>query len=352
MSSPPLVSIVVLNYNYARFLPRSIGSALGQDYPNKEVIVVDDASTDESAEVISGFEGAVTTVLQTENKGQGAAMNAGFAASKGDIVFFLDADDHLYAHAVSKVVSVWAPWVAMVQFRLNLVDAEGKTIDVYPAPEVSFDSGNVVKLLLDTGRFEASVTSGNAFSRRTLEAILPMPETEFRMSADGYLVTVAPLSGSVVSVDDPLGAYWQHGSNSWAGVRASGEKFRKLLAHDEQRYRALSQKAFDLGLEVAENLGNRDHRHVANQVASLTLDPAQHPNPSDSRMDLAWRGLRAIGRARLPLSRRALVGGWFAASGVLPRVLAKPLVSWYLDKVSRPKIIQKVLHAIRVVSSR
>ena len=183
--SSPLVSIVVLNYNYARFLPRSIGSALGQDYPNKEVIVVDDASTDASAEVIAGFDGAVHAVLQTENKGQGAAMNAGFAASKGDIVFFLDADDHLYPQALSRVLAVWAPWVAMVQFRLNLVDPEGQIIDVYPAPEVSFDSGNVVKLLLTTGRFEASVTSGNAFSRRTLAAILPMPEAEFRMSADG-----------------------------------------------------------------------------------------------------------------------------------------------------------------------
>src|SRR5687768_10494646 len=103
--SSPLVSIVVLNYNYARFLPRSVSSVLGQDYPNKEIIIVDDASTDHSAEVIAGFEGAVIPVLQAENKGQGAAMNAGFKASKGELVFFLDADDHLYPHAVSKVVA-------------------------------------------------------------------------------------------------------------------------------------------------------------------------------------------------------------------------------------------------------
>ncbi len=346
----PLVSIVVLNYNYARFLPRSIGSALGQDYPNKEIIVVDDASTDASAEVIAGFDGAVHAVLQTENKGQGAAMNAGFAASKGDIVFFLDADDHLYPQALSRVLAVWAPWVAMVQFRLNLVDPQGQIIDVYPAPEVSFDSGNVVKLLLTTGRFEASVTSGNAFSRRTLAAILPMPEAEFRMSADGYLVTIAPLVGPVVSVDEPLGAYWQHGKNAWAGKRSSGEKYRKMLAHDEDRYRALIHKATEFGLEVEPGLGNRDHRHVANQVASLALDPEHHPNPSDSRRDLAWRGIKAMAHARLPLARRAIVGGWFAASGLLPRFFAEPLVSWYLDKDSRPAFIQKMLHAVRDAS--
>jgi hypothetical protein len=348
--SSPLISIVVLNYNYARFLPRSVGSALAQDYPNKEVIVVDDASTDDSAEVIAGFGASVTAVLQPLNKGQGAAMNAGFKAAKGELVFFLDADDHLYPHALSKVVSVWAPWVAMVQFRLNLVDEEGKIVDVYPAPEVSFDSGNVVGLLLTTGRFEAAVTSGNAWSRRTLEAILPIPETDFRMSADGYLVTVAPFAGPVVSIDEPLGAYCQHGSNAWAGVRASGEKYRKLLAHDDQRYRALTQRAFDLGLEVEPQLGNKDHRHVANQVASLTLDPAHHPNPSDSRLNLAWRGMKATGGSRLPLARRAMLGGWFAATGVLPQVFARPLVSWYLDKVSRPPLVQKVVHALRVGS--
>ncbi|MBS1149879.1 MAG: glycosyl transferase, partial [Myxococcaceae bacterium] len=294
--------------------------------------------------------GAITAVLQPENRGQGAAMNAGFKAARGEVIFFLDADDHLYPQAVSKVIAAWAPWVALVQFRLDLVDPEGVAFDVYPAPEVSFDSGNVVRLLLTTGRFEAAVTSGNAFSRRTLEAILPIPEKDFRMSADGYLVTVAPLVGSVVSIDEPLGAYCQHGNNSWAGIRASGEKFRKLLAHDAQRYRALTQKAFDLGLEVAPDLGSRDHRHVANQVASLTLDPDQHPAPADSRLKLAWRGVKASRRARLPLARRALLGGWFAASGVLPRALARPLVSWYLDKVSRPRIVQKMLHALRRVS--
>lgn len=346
----PLVSIVVLNYNYARFLPRSLGSALGQDYPHVEVIVVDDASTDDSSQVIAGFEPAVKAVRQPSNRGQGAAMNAGVAASKGELVFFLDADDHLYPNAVSTVVQAWAPWVALVQFRLNLVDADGQVMDVFPAREVDVADGNVVRELLTTGRFEATVTSGNAFSRRTLEAILPIPEQDFRMSADGYLVTVGPLLGKVISLDAVLGAYWQHGTNHWAGERASGEKFRKLIAHDALRYRALEAKARELGLEVNPHLGDLDHRHVANLVASLALDPEAHPSPSDSRLGLAWRGVKSMARAHLPLARRVVVGGWFAASGVLPRPLATPLVSWYLDKKSRPAIVQKVLHAMRTVS--
>lgn len=346
----PLVSIVVLNFNYGRFLARALGSALGQDYANVEVIAVDDASTDDSRQVLAGFASKVTVVQQPENKGQGAAMNAGAAASHGEVVFFLDADDHLYPHAVRTVMHTWAPWVAMLQFRLDLVGPGGQKIDVFPAPEVAFDSGNVVRALLDTGRFEATVTSGNAFSRRTLDAILPVPEEDFRISADGYLVTVAPLVGSVVSIDEVLGAYCQHGGNAWSGARATGERYRRLLAHDALRYRALAAKAHELGLEVAERLGDLDHRHVANQLASLALDPAGHPDPDDSRLALAWRGVKATSRAHLSLARRALLSGWFAASGVLPRPIAAPLVAWYLDKNSRPAVVQSVLHKMRDIS--
>jgi glycosyltransferase involved in cell wall biosynthesis len=101
----PLVSIVIDNFNYARFLPRSIGSALGQTYPHVEVVVVDDASTDGSQDVIRGYGGKVAPVLKERNAGHGAAFNSGFAASRGEIVLFLDADDHLYPHAVERVLA-------------------------------------------------------------------------------------------------------------------------------------------------------------------------------------------------------------------------------------------------------
>src|SRR5690349_20031465 len=99
----PLVSIVVLNYNYARFIPRSVGSVLRQTYEPIEVIVVHDASTDGSVEVIRAFGSRVAPVLKTTNGGHGAAFNSGFASCRGEIVMFLDADDYLYPDAARKV---------------------------------------------------------------------------------------------------------------------------------------------------------------------------------------------------------------------------------------------------------
>ena len=85
MSDERLVSIIVNNYNYGRFLGEAIDSALGQTYPRLEVIVVDDGSTDNSRDVISSYAGQLTALLKC-NGGQASAFNAGFAASRGEVV--------------------------------------------------------------------------------------------------------------------------------------------------------------------------------------------------------------------------------------------------------------------------
>ena len=116
------VSIIISNYNYSRFLKRCIGSALAQEYPRVEVVVVDDASTDESPKIIRSYGDSIRPCLRATNGGHAAAFNTGYAASSGKIVFFLDADDYLYPNAVSEVVKSWDAATAPFQFRLHLVD--------------------------------------------------------------------------------------------------------------------------------------------------------------------------------------------------------------------------------------
>lgn len=101
-----LVSIIVNNYNYGRFLREAIESALSQTYKPLEVIVVDDGSTDCSRDVIASFGARILPVFK-ENGGQASALNAGFARSHGDLVMFLDSDDLLLDYAIERVVSCW-----------------------------------------------------------------------------------------------------------------------------------------------------------------------------------------------------------------------------------------------------
>ncbi|TIQ11887.1 MAG: glycosyltransferase family 2 protein, partial [Mesorhizobium sp.] len=109
------VSIIIPNYNYARFLKRSIDSALKQDYADVEVIVVDDASQDNSTTIIESYRDEIVACPRVQNGGHAAAFNTGFAASSGKIVLFLDADDYLYPTAVSTIVDTWDAATAQVQ---------------------------------------------------------------------------------------------------------------------------------------------------------------------------------------------------------------------------------------------
>jgi len=99
-----LVSIIIPNYNHARFVGGAIHSVLNQDYKNVEIIVVDDGSTDNSHEVIGQFGDQVKYIYQ-ENAGLSAARNTGIRASKGAFIGVLDADDMYEPAFISTLVS-------------------------------------------------------------------------------------------------------------------------------------------------------------------------------------------------------------------------------------------------------
>src|SRR6266446_4798942 len=98
-TATPLVSVVVISHNYEAFVAEAVRSAIGQSYPAIEVIAVDDGSTDRSREVLARFAGRIA-VIAKPNGGETSAVNRGFAASRGDIVMFLDSDDRLGETAV------------------------------------------------------------------------------------------------------------------------------------------------------------------------------------------------------------------------------------------------------------
>ena len=98
------VSVVIPTYNRADFVCEAIASVLRQDYPDMELIVVDDGSCDGTAAVVSGFGPAVRYLWQ-ENRGVSAARNRGVAASTGGLIAFLDSDDLWLPSKVSAQVA-------------------------------------------------------------------------------------------------------------------------------------------------------------------------------------------------------------------------------------------------------
>ena len=91
-SYSPKVSVIIPNFNYAKYVAEAINSALNQTYSNLEVIVVNNGSTDNSLEVLEAF-GEKIVLIDQENLGQSGARNVGLKHVSGELIAFLDADD-------------------------------------------------------------------------------------------------------------------------------------------------------------------------------------------------------------------------------------------------------------------
>lgn len=95
MSARALITVIIPLYNKERFIARALKSVLAQTVDDYEVVVVDDGSTDRSAEVVSEFRDPRFRIVRQENLGPGAARNRGAQESRSECVTFLDADDEL-----------------------------------------------------------------------------------------------------------------------------------------------------------------------------------------------------------------------------------------------------------------
>jgi glycosyltransferase involved in cell wall biosynthesis len=141
---PPGVSVIIPAYNYARYLPAAMDSALRQDHPRIELIVVDDGSTDNTAEVVKAY-GPRVRYLYQKNAGLPAARNTGIRAAQFPLLCFLDADDLLPPDLLGEAVRTFAKLpddFAVVAFPSQYIDQDGKpsptkTLADYASREVS-----------------------------------------------------------------------------------------------------------------------------------------------------------------------------------------------------------------------
>jgi len=236
VSESPLVSVAISNYNYERFLGEAVDSALNQTYPNVEVVVVDDGSTDGSREIIASYGDRIVPVLKG-NGGQASACNAGFRASKGEITIFFDADDVLLPDTVGRVVGAFRSrtGVAKVQYRQRIVDTSGRYMGMNQLPDhVRMQSGDLRPQVLEDGQYAWPSTSGNAFASAVLRRILPIPEDLCRGFPDIHLCNLSAIFGPVITLDEPGSLYRIHGRNAYYGSygfmnSTSLDKLRKIL---------------------------------------------------------------------------------------------------------------------------
>lgn len=229
-STHPLVSILINNYNYGRFLAEAIDSALSQTYPNIEVIVVDDGSTDNSPKIINSY-GDRIIPIRKQNGGQASAFNVGFAASQGEVICFLDSDDVFQRDKVEEIVNIFTknqgigwcfhPLKFLSEDSEKIIQQEHTGLSGKYDIRADIKRGKLKNRLPLSG----TATSGTCFHRTLLEQILPMPE-EINITSDDYLkYTALGLSPGFIIMKN-LSLQRIHNSNAYtlrpdkAGLRS------------------------------------------------------------------------------------------------------------------------------------
>jgi len=248
----PLVSVVITSYNYGCYLRDSIQSVLDQTYSNIEIVVVDDGSTDESADIISGF-GERIYPLYRDHQGQCAAINAGFKATNGEIIIFFDADDCLISDAVNRFVDAFRnnESITKSQGYMIGVDARGRRLD-RNIPHRLSPSGNYKNLVLKKGPWMCAQawTSGNAWARWFIEQVFPLPEdADNRVFPDGCLNPLAVLYGPIITLDEPVASYRIHDRNNGPiGTEFTVPSLSMRLERMRNSFEFASQRAEGIGI--------------------------------------------------------------------------------------------------------
>jgi len=120
--SSPLVSVIIPTHNRAGLLPRAINSVLSQTYKNYEIIIIDDGSSDNTQEILSGFASNKLRILKNEMpKGACNARNRGIKAAAGDLLAFLDDDDEYLPVYLEEMTNAYDPKWAYLSSNFSYI---------------------------------------------------------------------------------------------------------------------------------------------------------------------------------------------------------------------------------------
>lgn len=335
------VSVIIPSFNYDQFIGQCIDSVLDQDYKNIEVIIVDDCSSDSSREIIESYGSKIKYLFHDVNSGHGATFNSGFSISSGDIIMFLDADDFLLPGAVSTIVNEYSSSAAIYAYYLSMVDQDGKPYDQFPAKNAGLDSGNVVNRLCNKGYYKSTVTSGMAFSRESLQKVLPMNSEDFRQGGDGYLAVTVPFYGLIKVINIKLAAYRQHSENHSNFNSKLLNRAKWCLDHNEKKNNYIRMHAKINGQYVRKSF---EDYCLPNLEQMMVVHFLSEDGADIKKFKVVFNAIRTIEYSNI---RWVMIGFWWFLLGILPKSFASIIFLWKLDAKSRPYMFRRLIRLFK-----
>ncbi len=236
-SFTPSVSVIVPAYNEAVGIARAVRSLAGSDYPDVEVVVVDDGSTDGTAEIVEALGEPLAVVVRQENRGKAAALNHGIARSSGEVVVMVDGDTVLAADAVGRLVAPFAdPSVGAVSGNAKVGNRSG-LLGRWQHVEYVMGFNLDRRMFHVLGCIPTVPGAVGAFRRRALEAVGGVGEdtlaedTDLTMAVNraGWRVVYEPAAVAWTEAPTTLNGLWRQ-RYRWAyGTMQTLWKHRRAL---------------------------------------------------------------------------------------------------------------------------
>lgn len=267
----PLVSVIIASYNHGPYIEKSIQSVLDQTYPNIELLVIDDGSTDDSVEriqrlqAVHGFDFKVQ-----QNQGLTRTLNDGIARSHGELIATFGSDDIMMPDRIDIQVAHMAdkPEVGICAGNIELIDSNG---DLFPEKrqrrDTPFRRSDFEDMFLERKPYPPAPTL--LFRREALEKVggfdpsirLEDLYIELKITHAGYVIDGLPVV---------MAQYRKHATNSYKNHRFMIESILRIYAHfsDHPAYEEVKFKALNsMFLKVA----NRDRKLARELLAQIPL---------------------------------------------------------------------------------
>jgi glycosyltransferase involved in cell wall biosynthesis len=298
------VSVIIPCYNAARFLGETLQSVLAQTHADTSAIVVDDCSTDGTADIAARFGARVRVIRQHRQGGVSAARNAALAVADGDAIAFLDGDDRWHPEKIARQVAYLEahPEAGVVHTAVRHIDDASDEIDRPggPIPWRIADGECLADLLAHN-----TITTSTVLVRRAVLGADRFPE-DLRLGEDWDLWLRLAARTAFGYLAEPLTDYRLHDSNTTRNLQRGlharltvidralargieGVYRRAAVGHRQWVFAALGHHAYDRGdLQQARTLFRKAGRHL-DRVGVMRLLALSTPRIVRECMRGCWR---------------------------------------------------------------
>lgn len=273
-------------HDAAEFIGPAIASVLRQTYPSVELVIVDDASTDGTVDVVSGYVATaperIRLVRLTENSGPCHARNIALAHASGELICWLDDDDLWEESKVERQVSLLLDRdeFGLVYTYFDAFDSDTGSVLRWPDGRRDIE-GDILGSLFVVGCFIGSLTV--MFRRTALETrAFRLREREFSFGDDYYLWLTIALDWQVARIPEVLARYRRHAGNESTRISRENVHLQRL---------ALMEEFLDEFPDARERLGRR-RREAFALVLSLAADFEGHRGRGGAANRLWLRAFR------------------------------------------------------------